>query len=1679
MALLRHLPLILCSLYFLFRLLTAHPFIPRFTHTHLPTISALIFLIPIPLLPLLPHILLTTLAERFFLLLSYVLASCLALRHAFTQPHLSQLHPYRAYAYPCLLLWRVDIAMYLLFLPVIAFFQKASLVTLIFCTASALTTSAIFLFELVRRSQSPLPHQLFVLAFQPVFADTTIEHAPPTIRHASAFSLLSFDWVSSIVVTGRSRSLEFPDILPISDRFNCHTSGKLLFSPFWRAELDRPHPRLLMALFNAFGARFMLGGCLKLLNDVFLFVSPMLLKSIISHLQNRSQDNQTSVLGVFFSCAMFASYFTQLLVFNQYFNVMSTMQALLRGAIVSAVFEKSCRLSPESRALYTSGQIQNLMSNDSRMVADVVLYLHMVWSSAEQITVAMILLVQLLGWGPTVAGILFIIFSMLVQSKLVRMVKNYRETASARTDERVKFVAEAIKGIKLVKLYAWELSFVKRILGARTRELEQLRKMALLDAWNSVLVTSLPTILTIIAFTTFALFNNVLDAAIVFPAIALFNVIRPSLLFLPNILISTARAGASLNRLRSFLVCEELVPLQEGDHSMDRDLLEFNKIDLATSNASFTWDPSISRDCPTLSGVSFWIPEGKLVAVVGPTGSGKSTLLAGLLGEVPIVDGEAAVRQGLSISFCDQVPFIQNATVRDNILFGKPYNEASYRTTIRVCTLLPDLKMLPAGDLTEIGGRGVNLSGGQRARVALARAVYARADICFLDDPLCAVDAHVGKSIFQKCIVSELRGTTRILTTNQIHYAAAPEVDIVIVVKNGTVVEAGPRRELLSLNSEFSRMVKAAGELGSSSEPSSSVVGKSSFDSRHRKKRQIEKEELDIQQTLLAAERTLIQADDKTPITETDGMPNYGAIEAGKLIKKETKHKGRVKFKHYKTYLNGMGSRSWVPAVCFCAIGSQAMSLCVNIWLSDWSDQKTSNNTFYRLSVFFVFGFLTIVITGIASFSLQFGSIRASVRLHEKLLLSVFGAPSSFFNSTPDGRLVNRFNSDLDKIDSSLADTLQSLLRLSLNLVFTLALILWATPLFILVMIPIAAICLYVQEFYRKTSVDLRRLEALARSPLYSHFSETLDGVVTIRAFDDVPRATMINSQYTDSLVQTTYASTYANRWLSVRLEGLGTILIFSATLLAVLTPPDKVSASMVGLVLSYTMQILGVMTWSVRQFTETESQLSAVERVAEYSEPPFAQEEKGGLEQFMKDQSRKSQNIRRSESTGLISKETASSLTESLTPHRSRWPRKGKIEFKDVEMKYREDLNPALRNVSFTVEPGEHIGIVGRTGAGKSSAIQSLFRLYELNDGQIIIDDMNISTMRLFDLRSSLGIIPQEPVCFSGTIRSNLDMFGDHSDREVQKAFDACGLQDTMKSKVNLDFEVAENGSNFSVGQRQLLCLGRALLKDSQVLVLDEATSSVSNATDEKIQKTLRDEMGHCTILTVAHRLHTVMRNDKIIVMDRGRVAEIGHPNELLNRPSRLSELVDETGPATAAHLRYLASLPRYGDENGHQKKKDLESLVEANGNENRLLHISEVSDSNKSLRENVRAAFLELRTALTEYDSKAWKEELVGTNTEESQWKENLMAMISKLAMLANSLSGADDDLNRSSSSFGTGIPLRSVEFLAEAIQDGDSRVVIPMRSGRSSPADSDSSTDFSLITQMPSKSNSQKPE
>lgn len=1221
---------------------------------------------------------------------------------------------------------------------------------------------------------------------------------------------------------------------------------------------------------------------------------------VLEYLEDREkvQQSQSPLRGLILATALFVSYLVQNILYQQHYNMARTVEVLVRGSLISAIFDKSIRLSPQSRSQFTTGQIQNLMSNDCRTIGTFSFGVHEIWSSVEQITIAMLLLSRLLGWIPTIFVLLFFASCIPVQMKLAATIKRLRDVCTKCTDERVMHISEAIKGIKILKLYSWELPFVKRILASRRRELDSLRSMEFVGAWNSVLVWSMTTLISMVAFGAYALLGKVLIASVIFPAIVILDIIEPSMMYLPSVVAEAARACTSLQRIRSFLLAGEISPLRKVQNDCEHQEMVSNAIALVADGAAFSWNPESPVPTLMFKMGKLFIPEGSLVAVVGPTGCGKSTFLAGFLGEVPLVAGSAAVRKDLSIAFCDQTPFIQNATLRENVLFGAPLVAKRYEPTLSSTALLPDIELLPGGDLTEIGSRGVNLSGGQRARVSLARAVYANRDITLLDDPLSAVDAHVGRTIFNECIVAQLRGKTRIMTTNQIQFAMSPEVDLVIVLRAGEVVEAGTRRELLEdSSSEFARLV-AAGDVARRA--SSAVTSDASVVDRGSNERM--DSDFDTPSEYEPSDDegvTPSKSTERTSLLKRSESATYDTIEAGGLTRRESKMKGRVKAKYFILYLTAAGFKPWVFAVASFVVVANVFHLSKEIWLAVWCEQGVADHALGNILIYTILGLVAMISEGGASFACVYGLLRASRILHKRLLVSVVGAPISFFNSTPEGRLVNRFNSDMDKVDSTLAESLFGLWYLLVMIVMSVGMILWMIPVLIIFFIPSALLCLLIQEYYRKSIVDLRRLESISYSPLYSHFAEMLHGVVTIRAYNRVPGSCHENRMNSDRMNKTAFVTAASSRWLETRLNAVGSVLVFAATCLAVIVPAERISTSMKGLVLSNAVTILFLMSWAVKAFTETESQMSSVERISEYADPPFPQEAGNCLRNRLSmDSSCRNDEI--SGGTGSVGDCEAMDCS---------WLQAGKVEFDGVNMRYRSKLDLALENVSFSIQAGERVGIVGRSGAGKSSAIQCLFRLYEVEKGEIRIDGTDISTLALHDLRKMIGIIPQEPLCFSGTIRSNLDMFGECSDEAVQLALDRCGLAQSMREAVGLDFVVSENGSNLSVGQRQLLCLGRALLKSSRILVLDEATSSVSDETDEYVQRTLRELMGRCTMVIVAHRLHTVIRCDRIIVMDKGRVVEIGRPVDLLARTSHFGALVDESGAETAAHLRQLAA--------------------------------------------------------------------------------------------------------------------------------------------------------------------------
>uniref|UniRef100_G3QNW6 Multidrug resistance-associated protein 1 n=1 Tax=Gorilla gorilla gorilla TaxID=9595 RepID=G3QNW6_GORGO len=970
-----------------------------------------------------------------------------------------------------------------------------------------------------------------------------------------------------------------------------------------------------------------------------------------------------------------------------------------------------------------------------------------------------------------------------------------------------------------------------------------------------------------VALCTFAVYvtideNNILDAQTAFVSLALFNILRFPLNILPMVISSIVQASVSLKRLRIFLSHEELEP-DSIERRPVKDGGGTNSI--TVRNATFTWARS---DPPTLNGITFSIPEGALVAVVGQVGCGKSSLLSALLAEMDKVEGHVAIKG--SVAYVPQQAWIQNDSLRENILFGCQLEEPYYRSVIQACALLPDLEILPSGDRTEIGEKGVNLSGGQKQRVSLARAVYSNADIYLFDDPLSAVDAHVGKHIFENVIGPKgmLKNKTRILVTQSMSYL--PQVDVIIVMSGGKISEMGSYQELLARDGAFAELLRTYAS--TEQEQDAEENGITGVSGPGKEAKQMENGMLVTDSAGKQLQRQLSSSssysgDISRHHNSTAELQKAEAKkeETWKLMEADKAQTGQVKLSVYWDYMKAIGLFISFLSI-FLFMCNHVSALASNYWLSLWTDDPivngTQEHTKVRLSVYGALGISQGIAVFGYSMAVSIGGILASRCLHVDLLHSILRSPMSFFERTPSGNLVNRFSKELDTVDSMIPEVIKMFMGSLFNVIGACIVILLATPIAAIIIPPLGLIYFFVQRFYVASSRQLKRLESVSRSPVYSHFSETLLGVSVIRAFEEQERFIHQSDLKVDENQKAYYPSIVANRWLAVRLECVGNCIVLFAALFAVISR-HSLSAGLVGLSVSYSLQVTTYLNWLVRMSSEMETNIVAVERLKEYSE---------------------------------TEKEAPWQIQETAPP--SSWPQVGRVEFRNYCLRYREDLDFVLRHISVTINGGEKVGIVGRTGAGKSSLTLGLFRINESAEGEIIIDGINIAKIGLHDLRFKITIIPQDPVLFSGSLRMNLDPFSQYSDEEVWTSLELAHLKDFVSALPNkLDHECAEGGENLSVGQRQLVCLARALLRKTKILVLDEATAAVDLETDDLIQSTIRTQFEDCTVLTIAHRLNTIMDYTRVIVLDKGEIQEYGSPSDLLQQRGLFYSMAKDAG--------------------------------------------------------------------------------------------------------------------------------------------------------------------------------------
>eukprot|EP00850_Spirogloea_muscicola_P003812 SM000015S01312 [mRNA] locus=s15:1174764:1185983:- [translate_table: standard] len=1314
---------------------------------------------------------------------------------------------------------------------------------------------------------------------------------PSPEQAANFLSRLTFWWLGGVIKEGYSKPLELRDLPALPDSDNAKRVATR-FAGAWARQSAKPKASLETALFSNFRGALWWGAALQFVSTALQLTPSVFLNAVLLYIEKAPTNNFMKQIfgkdyGYYAAGALLLVPTFRSLVDAQFYHIMFRLGVHVKTALIEIVYSKSLMLSNSARQSKSVGEIVTLMQVDTDKVSMTTTFLHSTWSALLLVAGTVALLCYYIGWS-ALAGVALLIVTIPTQSKLVNKMLKMQRATLLNTGKRVKVVNEILQGMKVVKAYAWERPFQESIRSIRSAELAAMRRRVYLRAVQAAIMLATPVLIMVVTFTFYsAVAGRTLTAATVFTALSLFNQLRIPLMMYPMVINAVLEGHVSLKRLSVFLKSEELQPLQrEGEGSdapsalsvekstnqwatllevpKDKKVVPGNKDGAKVSKKS-SWnrwskkgkwskdgntkvaDSTVSTEAPfSLEGISIDVPWGAMVAVCGPVGSGKSSLAAALLGEMGQKSGQPA-RVGGSVAYCAQQAWILNTSLRENVLFGHEYEEERYDAAIKACALNQDLAALPDGDLTEIGERGINLSGGQKQRVSLARAVYADADIYILDDPLSAVDAHVGSYLFEHCINGILASKSRLFITNQLQYV--PAADHIVVLKDGKIVEQGTYQVVMDNNGAFATLMKESGS--------------------HKNE--------DTETAVDVPAKKLLTKVSTNKARLRDGASTTAAStfsKQGTLVDAEMRAKGMLKLDVYKKYW--FEASLWLPWVLlgmFCFV--QAIDAYQRYWLAYWTKDQFDQSLAFYLGIYAGIALLYTVLVYVRTLMHALLGLWIANILYEGMLKSICQAPMSFFDTTPVGRILNRFSSDQSAVDDALPFSWSTFLNILFQVFSTIIVICITTPIFTAVFVPVAGIYFYVQLIYRRTARELKRLESLTKSPVYQQFTETLNGLTTIRAYNQQERFLRMCDAKLDNNNRAFFLLRSCDRWLSVRLEFMGNAMVTAAAFLAV-ADRGSLYAGYAGISIGYALQITASLSMLVRQMTDTENQMNSVERMLEYRDK--------------------------------IDHEAPGIIDEHRPP--PDWPSQGAIEIEGLSMRYRSNLPFVLKEVSVSVKGGEKVGVVGRTGSGKSSLMLCLFRLVEPASGSIWVDGVDIREMGLEDLRSRLSIIPQDPILFSGTVRSNLDPFANHSDDELWQTLERSHLKEKVAGLAKkLDSDVVEYGENFSMGERQLLCLARVLLRKSRILVMDEATSSVDFETDQLIQRTIRTHLQDTTMLIIAHRINTVIDASRILVLSDGEVVEYDKPVVLLDTPgSSFAALVQDTGEQTAEHLRKVA---------------------------------------------------------------------------------------------------------------------------------------------------------------------------
>ncbi|KAI8903008.1 P-loop containing nucleoside triphosphate hydrolase protein [Globomyces pollinis-pini] len=1280
-----------------------------------------------------------------------------------------------------------------------------------------------------------------------VILDDTIQPCPRR-QDSSWYSQGTYSYITELLNRGYKRELSILDYPAVESNDEAQLlAGKILDD--WNVELKKENPKLLHTLVRIFGLHFGLAGISYFLEGIAQLMEGYFLSRLLLWFQTPNAPvDEVYWYGGFLSLALFIH---GILHHVQFFETMRVGMRL-RVGLTAAIYQKCLELSISNTQ--STGLIVNLVSNDVQRFEDAAPFAHFFWAGPVQLLTLSYFIYREVGWS-FLAGTIGVLLLIPIQGYFATAFKRLRQITVAYRDDRIKNISDMFAGIMVVKLYAWEIPFKEKINQLRNLELKFIWRGNILKSVNESIFFASSAIINTLIFSSFHFSGGKLSPAIVFSVITYIQYIKLSMTnFFPKSIQFLSECQVSLTRIQEFLSLESISTGAQENDTLDQAFGDEDYV-LVGENASFAWESSQlgakegTQPKTVLSSMNFKISRKSLNILCGPVGSGKTSFLHSLIGDLCLTSGK--VHFGTrKISFAAQTPWILSGTIRENIVFGAEYKHDRFLKVLECCSLERDISMFEHGVDTILGERGVTLSGGQRARVALARAIYYEADVYLLDDPLSAVDTKVGRNLFENCIMKFLADKTIILVTHQLQYLK--DCKSIFLMNNGNLEQVGSCKEVFELYPEMSKSVESDSS-------------------------QFEHEEISNEPELKLS-KLRHQTIYRNP------------SERNTVLVKEESAVGNITLQTYWRFLKSGGGVSGGILLVFMLILGQVIAVAADIWLSRWSSATDINQRdsiwFTVLVVLSLSTLLAAVLRGLFFFTVCINSSSSSFR---EMLYSVVRSPISFFQSVPHGRLMNRFAKDINLMDEMLPQTLFDFLQVAFMVAASFVLSFVYLP-FLIAIVPFVIIAfVFLRRKFLQTSRQVKRMESVTRSPIYSSIPSTLEGLSTIRALraEDRFKARFVEDQNENSRVYFSYLS--CNRWFGFRLDLLASFIVSLAIFSCIfLRNTFQLSPGILGLVLSYLIQLTGSLQWCVRQSCEVENLMVSTERVYEY--------------------------------TGLDSE--ANEETEASVPNG--WPSQGKVEIRNMSLTYPNLQDPSkpgslvLKKLLVTFEPGTKIGIVGRTGAGKSSFLQALFRLVEPSpQDSVYIDDISTSSLGLRTLRSSISIIPQDPFCFKGTLRFNLDPFDKYSDSQIWDALRAVELHATVdKLPDKLESAVAENGSNWSVGERQLICLARAILKNTKLIVMDEATSSVDMNTDKLIQRAIRAKGGlfsNSTVLTIAHRLNTVIDYDKILVLEAGEIVEFGTPKELIikdvNDPTAwFARMVQQMGPEARNVLINLA---------------------------------------------------------------------------------------------------------------------------------------------------------------------------